>query len=286
MRVLIYPNLKKKNALECAESAISILNKNNINVYMDSKYKSEFKDKSIFFGEYLDLVQKCDVIITIGGDGTILRCVKVACQYDKPILGINSGRLGFMASVESDELELLNNLVNKEMRYEERMMLSITHISNGHKIQYESLNDVVIARPYSKIAEYSVFSDNKIVSNIRADGLVISTPTGSTAYSLSAGGPIVEPDMECIELSPICSHSLFSRTILFSPNRQISISINNKDLNDIYFSVDGEERIPLNYLDTFIIKKSDLKVKLIDIKGNTFFDSVNNKLMKSIKGAG
>lgn len=285
MKVLIFPNLNKNNALKCAYAAIDVFISNGITVFIDSKYKDNFNQYNITFGSFENLINDCDIIVTIGGDGTILKCVKKTLGYNKPILGINSGRLGFMASVEADEINLLNKLKDLDYHIEKRMMLSVCHISNNKQTYYEALNDLVIARSYSKISDFKILADDELISNTRSDGLVFSTPTGSTAYSLSAGGPIIEPIMECIEFTPICSHSLFSRTILFSCDKTISVLLSDSEKSDIYFSIDGTESIPFNYGDVIKITKSSKKVRLIDLKNGTFFDSINKKLMQSIKGA-
>ncbi len=283
MNVVLFPNFKKKNALNCAISACDILNELQINVYADAVYEDEFASKKyIKFGKIDELIKSCDVVIAIGGDGTILKCAKLVCKSNKPILGINSGRLGFMASAEIGELGELAKLKTGDYKIEKRMMLDVRHVFEGGERIYKALNDVVIARPYSKLCDFEISASSRVVSNMRADGLVFSTPTGSTAYSLSAGGPIIEPDMECIEFAPICPHSLFSRPIIFSPRKTICVKIKNADA-DVYFSVDGTEGIKFYSGDSLEISKSEDYINLIDLKENTFFDSVNKKLMQSIK---
>jgi NAD+ kinase len=283
LNVVLFPNFKKKNALNCALAACDILNGLQIGVYADLAYAEEFAEKEyVKFGKIDELIKFCDVVIAIGGDGTILKCAKLVCGTDKPVLGINSGRLGFMASAEVCEMNELSKLKNGDYKIEKRMMLDIRHVSEDGEKVYKALNDVVIARPYSKLCDFEISASSRVVSNMRADGLVFSTPTGSTAYSLSAGGPIVEPDMECIEFAPICPHSLFSRPIIFSPNKTICVKIKNADA-DVYFSVDGTEGVKFYSGDSLEISKSKDFINLIDLKKSTFFDSVNKKLMQSIK---
>lgn len=284
MKVVLYPNFKKKNALNCALSACDILQRLGIAVSADESCRAEFSGKdNIEYGEFKKLVSDCDIVIAIGGDGTILKCAKKLSDYTKPILGINSGRLGFMASVELEELSLLSRLADGNYKTERRMMLAVEHFTDGETKRFTALNDVVIARPYSKISDFSVSANDILVSRTRADGLVFSTPTGSTAYSLSAGGPIVEPDMECIEFTPICPHSLFSRPILFSPEKILTVTHDNPADSDVYFSVDGAERIEFLSGETLRISKSERYVHLIDLKNNNFYGSINKKLMQSLK---
>lgn len=279
------PNFRKKNALATALEACDILKNLGSEIYADSSQKEEFSQKDfVRYGSIEQITQCCDFIIAIGGDGTILSASRYASLYNKPLMGINTGRLGFMASMEADELENLSRLKTGDYTVEERMMLNAELVFENEKAVYTALNDIVIARPYSKIADYDISIKGKTVSSIRADGLVFSTPTGSTAYALSAGGPIVEPKMECIQLTPICPHSLFSRTMLFSAEEKIEVRHYAKQCGDIYFAVDGKENIHIDCRSVLSIYKSDKKLRLIDIKGNNFFDAVNNKLMNSIKG--
>ena len=285
LNVVLYPNFKKANALNCALSACEILNKLDINVYVDKDYKKEFSGCSyVKFGMVEELIDFCDIVIAIGGDGTILKCAKLVSHTDKLILGINSGRLGFMASVEIEELDSLSRLKTGDYTIEKRMMLEVEHISDKKTVKYFALNDLVIARPYSKLSDFIILSNDKVVSKTRSDGLVFSTPTGSTAYSLSAGGPIIEPNMECIEFTPICPHSLFSRPIIFSSDKTLNVTFENSDKADMYFSIDGLEGMSFDAKDVLSISKSKRYINLIDLKKNTFYESLNKKLMQSIKG--
>ena len=229
--------------------------------------------------------EKCDIIIAVGGDGTILSASNLACLCNKRLLGINCGRLGFMANLEYNELELLNNLLNGNFSTEKRMMLDIVVNRKGIKESYTVLNDVVISKPgKSKIADFSVVKNGIPVSHIRADGVIFSTPTGATAYSLSAGGPIIEPDMECFEFTPICPHTLLSRTIIFSKNTKLTVGFSSS-CGDASFNIfaDGTELDSIASDDSVEISLSDRYIELIDIKGGSFFNSVTNKLMKPLK---
>lgn len=285
MNIVLYPNFRKKNALPTALKVCDKLDELEIEIAADEKYRDEFKDKPfVKFGNINDIVPKCDIIIAIGGDGTILKASHYASEYNKPLLGINTGHLGFMASMEIDELENLSRLKTSDYKIETRMMLDISQVRNNTLVsKYTALNDIVIARPYSKISDFKVSTDNIVVSSIRSDGVVFSTPTGSTAYALSAGGPIVEPYLECIQLTPICPHSLSSRTMLFSPERKIEVRHFSNEKAEVYFSVDGNPEVQVEKDDVLVVSRSLKKLRLIDIKGNSFFDAVNNKLMNPIK---
>lgn len=285
MQIVLYPNFHKINALPTALKLCDLLHDLEIDVLACNSCQSEFSEKSyIKFGDIDVITSKCDIIIAIGGDGTILKASHYASEYDKPLLGINTGHLGFMASMEINELENISKLKTCDYTIETRMMLDISQIRNNTLIsKHTALNDIVIARPYSKITDFEISTDGIVVSSIRSDGIVFSTPTGSTAYALSAGGPIVEPLMECIQLTPICPHSLFSRTMLFSPDRKLEVRHFSNEKADVYFSVDGKKEFKVENDDKLIISRSLKKLRLIDIKGHSFFDAVNNKLMNPIK---
>ncbi len=283
MKIVLFPNFRKANALPTALKCCDILNKLGIDILISECYKEEFSDKNfVTYGKIDDITRECDVIIAIGGDGTILKASVYASDNDKPLLGINTGRLGFMASMEPDELENLSKLKTHDYVVETRMMLDASLIRDNQIVsKHTALNDIVVARPYSKITDYEILTDGMIVSSMRSDGVVFATPTGSTAYALSAGGPILEPGTECIQLTPICPHSLFSRTMVFTAERTIEVKHYADD--SVYFSVDGKSRCEMKKEDKLIINKSIKKLRLIDIKGHSFFDAVNNKLMNPIK---
>ena len=283
MRIMLCTNFDKTNAEKCALLTINTLLENGAEVCVDISAAERFNDKRILSGEYDKLAKNCDMMITIGGDGTILKHAKAFAGKGTPILGINSGRLGFMTALESDELNKLKNIISGNYRLEKRMLLNVEHHKNGEIKEYLALNDVVIARSFSKISDFNVSTDSAVLTNIRADGLVFATPTGSTAYSLSAGGPIIEPDMDCIQFTPICPHTLFYRPIIFSPDKRLVVTHVNAKNDEIYFTVDGEESISLSSSDCLVISKSDKYVNLVMTNDNSFFDAVNKKLMLSLK---
>ena len=180
-----------------------------------------------------------DGIVAIGGDGTIIHTAKLAASLGKPILGINAGTLGFTAGLERHELGLLPRLVQGEYREERRRMLSVELESQkGASQSFYALNDAVLSGEPAKIIDYQMVLGSRSY-RYRADGFIVATPTGSTAYSLSAGGPVIEPSMDCLVYTPICPHSLFDRSILFSPQSQLVIQI-PENTGRLYLSVDGE----------------------------------------------
>ncbi|MDR1674733.1 MAG: NAD(+)/NADH kinase [Oscillospiraceae bacterium] len=285
MNAAVYPNFDKTEALKCTLDVCDILNLSGITVFADGMYHKQLKCRSfVKFGEFDEIVKDISIAVVIGGDGTILKCAKRLIGYDVPLLGINTGRLGFMASLELDEIRQLSRLAGGDYTVTPRMMLEITL----GKESFTALNDVIISRLYSKICDFEVYaesaSDNAVlIGEYHADGIAFSTPTGSTAYSLSAGGPIIEPGMEAIEMTLLCPHSLFTRPMVFSPERIMRIEHSAGTGPPVYISVDGGIPIEFKAGDSLKIKKSPNRIKLIELKSNAFFDSLNRKLMKEIK---
>jgi NAD+ kinase len=237
----------------------------------------EYKDVLNSNNLYNTDVAKSDIIITLGGDGTILRVAKQAAFLNLPVLGINVGRLGFMAAIDVDELECLRLLFTGHYSIEERMMLDVKTEQNPDT--FFALNDAVVSKSaISRIIDIKLQSNGRLINNYRADGIIISTPTGSTAYALSAGGPIIDPVLDSISVTPICPHSLVSRTILFSPQSVIEVSTHIFDDRKSYLTIDGQEAIKMHDNEKVEIKKSDTKAKLIRLKDLTFYQALNNKL--------
>lgn len=284
MTAAVFLNFKKEKAVEAADKICDILHNMRIEILADEKYRPYYRDDDYISFEPADsAISRCDVVIAVGGDGTILEYSSCAAEYEKPLLGINVGRLGFMASLETDELYKLSRLVSGDYMVENRMMLDGRLIrSDGSEEKYSALNDICVSRPYSRLTDFDISINDRTVSSIRADGLIFSTPTGSTAYSLSAGGPIVEPCLECIQMTPVCPQSLSSRPILFSPSHSLVVTHAAED-DSVFLTVDGRLGKSVFKSDKVIISKSEKTLRLIDINGSSFYDAVNNKLMKPIK---
>lgn len=289
MKAYIFPNFDKKNCKEHTLDACTVLFNNGIDISIDSEYKDilslPFEAR---YGEEADLIRDCDIVVAIGGDGTIIRCAGLAAVCSKPVVGINCGRLGFMASLEHSELDRLTLLKEGQFSKSKRMMLkAFVYKKDELKGTFHALNDIVISKcSDSKIADFEVSKGGSIISSLRADGIIFSTPTGATAYSMSAGGPIIEPDLECIEFTQICPHSLFARSMIFSAESELTIRCHaNKDAKAV-INVDGENVFNIGVGDKVIITRSEYSIELIDLIGDSFFNSVNTKLMQPLKGKG
>ncbi|WP_026487564.1 NAD(+)/NADH kinase [Caldanaerobius polysaccharolyticus] len=226
------------------------------------------------------LYLKSDFIVVLGGDGTILNVARKASVFEKPILGINMGRLGFLAEVElKDMYRSLKMAIEGNYTIDSRMMLECKLMRKGRILQeYHSLNDVVITRgAFSRVIRLKTYVDGEFVNTYSADGLIISSPTGSTAYSLSAGGPIVRPDVPLIIVTPICPHSLHNRSIIVSADSRIDVDILDSNL-DIMLTIDGQIGYKLTKGDVVTINRSKYQSKLIRIEKRPFFEVLRSKL--------
>lgn len=278
----IIANPEKKNAGYYAEKVIEILTKNGGICKVPTEQRKEYPSEiAAIFEEESVVYHSCDIVISIGGDGTLIHAAKKARCHHKPVLGINVGRLGFMASLETNELDQLKRLFSGKYDVQNRMMLRLTHIRNGEQMVYDALNDVVLSKgSLSRMIDLTVKCEDKTVCSYRADGLIFSSPTGSTAYSLSAGGPIVESSIECIIMTPICPHSLFARTIVCSSDKKLSVDVDFESHSEIYATIDGEQGFKLEPGDSFFVYRSPYTVQLIDL-GIPFFDVIRKKFVEN-----
>ncbi len=223
------------------------------------------------------MCKESDFLISLGGDGTLLSLVRRSYAYDKPVAGINAGNLGFLADVKIDEVEnFLKQLKNGECRIDKRMMIEGQLEKNSKKISFFAFNDVVITRPtVSKMATIEVCVDDEMINKYRGDGLIISTPTGSTAYNLAANGPVMYPLTKAFILTPICPHSLTQRPLVIPANFTLSIKTPNKNLLIV---IDGQDSYELDTNDNLIIKGAKKSAKLLHRKERNYFRVLRDKL--------
>ena len=274
MVVAVLPNLDKPGCSEVVEKLSVILNKEGIKSYIpDTIVAAGFTPLP-----EEEIYKVADVIITIGGDGTIIRYAKAAAKYNKPVLGINAGRMGYLANLEQNELELISKLKGGNYFTERRMMLSVSVVENGQTVgEYTALNDAVITSGFiSRIIDVSANVAGDSIS-YRADGIIISTPTGSTAYSMSAGGPIIDPLMQSMCITPICSHSLAAKPILMSANSTIKLKAFSKKRTEIFLTVDGRKVCSVKPYTEIYIKKSPDFVQLIRLNNRSFYKTLSYK---------
>ena len=247
------------------------------------KYLSDKKDISIYTDKNCDdLYKTCDIFIVLGGDGTILKVAAKASRYNIPVIGINLGRIGFMSEIEPGDIHLLDNLFTGNYGINNKMMLDVEIIKNTGEIIYAgtALNDAIIKHgAFAKLIELDVTCDGGKIMKYRADGVITATPTGSTAYSMSAGGPIIDPNIECFCVTPICPHFFASRPLIFSQGSVLEIKNKN---SDGYLTIDGQINIKLDENDMVRIKKSGFSAKFITIKKHGFFDVVRKKISEKL----
>lgn len=280
MKLAIIPNSNKIKAIEYAKEIIEYLSDFNCDFSIPDEFENKLSaDRVTYFPNHYQTVKNADIVIAIGGDATIIHAAKHAAEMSKPVLGVNFGRVGFVANLEPRDLHLLSKLFDGDYQIDERMMLDITIESNGKISEYCTLNDVTISRgALSRMVELDVDLNGEFISTYRADGLLLSTPTGSTAYSLSAGGPVIEPHMKCILLTPICPHSLFSRSVLFSDDSVVKVTPHNELKSDLYVTMDGNISVKLESKDVVTVKKSESTANFIKLTNKNFYRILNDKL--------
>ena len=281
MKISVFPNFNNDGVLQTCEEICKELDKLGVEYSVAKCNESDETGTLPLFFDTDELIENCDIVIVVGGDGTTLNVAKAASLHNKLTLGINAGRLGFMSGLERDELSLLNRLVSGEYEVEERMMINARLMSENGTQNFICLNDAVITRgDLARLIDVTVKSDGRVITKNRADGMIIATPTGSTAYSMAAGGPVVSPDNSCFVVTPICPHSLVNRSIVFSSDKELEITVENDKNNTSYLSIDGEKSVTVTKNSKIIISKSEYVAKLIKIKPESFYEILNKKLLE------
>lgn len=275
----IVPNLSRLQAKEVTTNVCNELKKLNADFAMSTEYADVFGDICDNYISDDELYKLSSVVIAIGGDGTIISCAKKASAFSKPILGINAGRVAFMAGLESQELEYLDRLISGDYTVDKRMMLTSSIIVDGQVTKETNcVNDVFVGRSQNvNMVNLKVFCDGALISDYYSDGIILSTPTGSTAYSLSAGGPVVDPLIESILLTPVCPHSLFQRPMIFRSECVLEIA-NDTAPGTAFVFFDGGEGYPITENCKVLVRKSEKTADFIRIKSDTFVDILNTKL--------
>ena len=286
-KVILTPNPYRDQGFDTVRQAMAILQEAGIatRVCLPFEVDRNFElPKDIRFSRLDRELHSADMIICFGGDGTILHMAKTATRAGIPILGVNIGTMGFMAELESTELDKLKNLADGNYKLDSRMMLDVTVHRDRDIIFHDiCLSDVVVTKgAVARIVHLSVECDGVQAMECGGDGVIIATPTGSTAYSLSAGGPIVEPDANSILINPICAHDVVSRCIVASDKRVITVGLSKNARRNAFLSVDGGKAVRLNMGDVATIKKSRLETRLVRLKDRSFYDVVNMKFRNNL----
>lgn len=220
-----------------------------------------------------------DLAIAIGGDGTIMHVTKAAAAASCPVLGVNAGRLGFLAGIEPEELDTLTRLLSGDYAVEERALLEITvHTALGEHTLL-AMNEAVVARgSLSRLVDVTVTAGERVIMTCRGDGIIVATPTGSTAYSLSAGGPVVDPAVACMLLTPVCPHWPDSRSRVLPAHIPLTLQATAADGEQAYITVDGEQNVPLSATDTVTVRPAAMTARLVRLTGSDFYECLRHKL--------
>jgi NAD+ kinase len=282
MKICLKVNTDKVNAVNCAKRIINLLTSEGATILMkkDARHSFESYSDIIYYDHDDDLFAAADRAITVGGDGTIIHNARHAAENNVPLVGVNAGRVGFAAELEPSEVKNLVRILDDDFLLEKRMVLEITVEKSNETRVYSCINDAVISRgQLSRIIDMSLFVNDDRTINYRADGLIFATPTGSTAYSLSAGGPVVEPTMQCIIMTPICPYALMDKTLIFNGDTVLTVkSESYATNNESYLTIDGQIVIPLTSEDRVIIKRSPLILEFMSFKKRNFCRLVGEKL--------
>lgn len=280
MRIAIIPYAGKKLAAEYARRIIERLSEFDCTFSVPNAYKHIINSsKAEYCDNNFETVENSDIAISIGGDGTIIHTAKDAAILGKPVLGVNCGRVGFVAGLELSELDLLPKLFDGSYSVDERMLLEISIIQGDNVQKAYALNDVTLTKgSVSRMIDLDVHLNDEFITEYRADGVILSTPTGSTAYSLSAGGPVIEPHMKCILLTPICPHSLFSRSVLFSDDSVVTIYRGRESRENPFVTVDGRRCETIGENDKVVVSKADISAKFIKMNNKNFYRILDEKL--------
>lgn len=285
MKVVLSPNPYRDKGLRAAQAARKILESNGAETLICLPFELEENSrvelpKHLSFVPLREGLSQADILVCFGGDGTILHAAKDANACGVPILGVNMGSVGFMAELENGELSQLSKLSQGRYTIEARMMLDVSVMRNGRVIFRDvALNDAVVTKgAVARVIDLAVYGDKVLISELAGDGVILSTPTGSTGYAMSAGGPIVEPTAENIIFTPICAHSLHAKAVVLGPERLISVRLSKDSRKSAYLSVDGGRAFKLQAGDRVEVAKATNRTQLVKLTGRSFYEVLNQKL--------
>lgn len=285
-RVILCPNPYRDKGLQAAKRADAILRESGLETVFCLPFRLEDEEGQygIRFYPLHQELRVGDLIVAFGGDGTILHLSRSASTRGIPLLGVNLGSLGFMSDLEVSELPLLKNLVRGAYRREKRMMLDVSVIREGHTVYTSSaLNDAVVTKgAVARIIRLQISVGAERLGVFAGDGVVIASPTGSTGYSLSAGGPIVEPTAQNFVISPICSHSVFARSFVLSAAGTVTVAAVEQNRKQIYLSVDGGRAFTLHQGDKVRVCRSRYETELLRLTDKSIYEILRTKLAGGI----
>ncbi len=285
MRIILSSNPYRDKGLRAALEAQRILSRSGAETVLCLPFVPKKGDRldlprQIKLGKLEEELPRADILICFGGDGTLLHAARDATLHDVPVMGVNMGSVGFMAELERGELSLLSRLAVGDYRIEGRMMLDV-RLMRGEKVLMEdlALNDAVISKgSIARVAELEVRADDVLVSSMTGDGVIISSPTGSTAYSMAAWGPIVEPTSRSIIITPVCAHQLAARSMVLAPERVVTVQLPKGSRKHLYLAIDGGKAIRLTGTERAEIRCAEKETKLIRLTDRNFYQIINQKL--------
>lgn len=282
-RILLCPNQERDPGLRVSLRLLRELRERGADavVYLPfDEIPEGIPSRDLLCGSEDEVMRGVDMLICLGGDGTMLRFSKLAARYDVPMLGINMGHLGFITELELEEMGELDEILSGHYTLEKRMMIDVEVRRDGNLVfSGFGLNEAVVSGSDPAHAiRLTAYGDNRKISDYAGDGIIIATPTGSTAYSMAAGGPIVEPTAENLILTPICAHSLTAKAYVLTGDRRTSVKLIRADGNDAQLLIDGRDRFPLLVGDLIYVKKSELSCRLVKVMDRSFYEIVKNKL--------
>ena len=291
-RVMVQPNPTKGAALRVSRRLISLLLAEEFQVVALEEYRevllfglSEEEKRKIRFLREPEIYQACDFIMVVGGDGTILRIAGQASLYQKPVLGVNCGTVGFMSELEPDEIEMVRSVKSGNFTLDDRSMLDIQVFNSVGDEVYSTvaLNEAVVTKGFfNRVIPLSVIVDGQEVFQFSGDGVIVTTPTGSTSYSLAAGGPILAPSSDCLAVTPICPHSLTIKSFVISAESIVTVMPEYKG-HQVFLSPDGDT-YELRSGDRVVIQRSQRTFSLLRIKGQGFYEIIRQKLANERTG--
>jgi len=259
----------------------SFLNKRDCRVLVDCATADSMSQQHFTSASIDEIGEQCDLAITVGGDGTLLNAARDLIKYDVPILGINLGRLGFLVDISPNEMTTrVAEILDGKYEIEERIMLTTTiQHPDGNTSSSDAFNDIVLHKwETARMVELETYINGKLLNNMRSDGLIVSSPTGSTAYALSGGGPILEPDVNAMVLVPICPHSMSYRPIVIHGDSEIELSVGGFEHAKAMISCDGQKNIEVSRDDKIFIKKKNTNVRLVHPCKHNHYEILRAKL--------
>ena len=287
MKIVLSPNPYRDRGVRSAQFARRVLERSGVECVICLPFDLD-EDSHLELPADLPLgnlsreLDGADMLVCFGGDGTILHSAREATAKNIPVLGVNLGSIGFMAELEHNELSLLSRLAGGRYGVERRMMLDVTVRREGRPVFTElALNDAVVTKgAVARVLDLEVTGDRVVISSFSGDGLVVATPTGSTAYSMAAGGPIVEPTAENIIITPICAHSLHAKPFVLDSDRTVGVRLASGGKKTSYLSVDGGRAFRIQPGDWVECRRSRQVTRLVRLTGRSFYDRINQKLGK------